>query len=86
MGAASDDETLNINQVDERNSRRLFSGIVQNIKTTNENGIYCIEIQALTSSSKLDIKEKSRSFQNVNMTYDDLIKEIIKDYSGFTFI
>ncbi|MFT8349940.1 late control protein D [Clostridium saccharoperbutylacetonicum] len=85
IGAASDEETLNINQVDERNSRRLFSGIVQKIKTTNENGIYYIEIQALTSSSKLDIKEKSRSFQNVNMTYDDLIKEIIKDYSGFTF-
>ncbi len=31
------------------------------------------------------MKEKSRSFQNVNMTYDDLIGTILKDYSGFNF-
>ena len=78
-------DIVNINQVNERNSKRLFGGIVTNIKTTNLDGVYYLEIEALTSSSKLDIKEKSRSFQNVNMTYDALIGEILKDYSGFTF-
>jgi len=81
----NDEDIVNINQVDERNSKKLFYGIVQNVKTTNVNGIYYLEIQALTSSSKLDVKEKSRSFQNVNMTYDALIGEVLKDYSGFTF-
>lgn len=78
-------QTVNINEVNERNSIRLFYGIVQKVKTTNVNGIYYLEIQALTSSSKLDIKKKSRSFQNVNMTYDALIGEILEDYSGFSF-
>ncbi|NFH70243.1 late control protein D [Clostridium botulinum] len=78
---SSDENTMNIN---ERNSKRLFNGIVQNIRTTNINGIYYLEIQALTSSFKLDIKKKSRSFQNVDMTYDALINEILKDYSGYT--
>ncbi|KOM89392.1 late control protein D [Clostridium botulinum] len=82
---SSNENIININEVNERNSIRLFNGIVQNIRTTNINGIYYLEIQALTSSFKLDIKEKSRSFQNVDMTYDALINEILKDYSGYTF-
>ncbi|WP_353847791.1 hypothetical protein [Clostridium sp. CH2] len=39
---------------------------------------FIIEIYGFTSSFKLDIKEKSRSFQNVDMTYDVLISEILK--------
>jgi len=85
MEDTNDKETVNINEVNEGNSKRLFYGIVQKAKTTNVNGIYYLEIQALTSSSKLDIKKKSRSFQNVKMTYDALIGEILDDYSGFTF-
>ncbi|AJH01435.1 late control protein D [Clostridium beijerinckii] len=80
-----DKETVDINEVNEGNSIRLFYGIVQKVKTTNVNSVYYLEIQALTSSSKLDIKKKSRSFQNVKMTYEDLIKEILEDYSGFSF-
>lgn len=83
----SDEENLvNINEVNERNSKILFDGIVQNVRTTNINEIYYLEIQALTSSFELDIKEKSRSFQNINMTYNDLINEILKDYLGFGFV
>ena len=81
----NDEKEVNINEVDERNSKRLFYGIVQNIRTTNVNGIYYLEIQALTSSIKLDIKEKSRSFQNVDMTYNDLINNMLTDYSGYGF-
>ena len=76
---------VNINEVDERNNKRLFYGIVQNIRTTNMNGIYYLEIQALTSSFKLDIKEKSRSFQNVDMTYNDLINNMLTEYSDYGF-
>ncbi|OOM13970.1 contractile injection system protein, VgrG/Pvc8 family [Clostridium saccharobutylicum] len=82
----SDDDKVNINEVNEKNSKRLFCGIVQNIWTTNTNGIYYLELEALTSSVLLDIKEKSRSFQNIRMTYDDLISEILKDYSSSEFV
>ncbi|MBI6871350.1 hypothetical protein [Clostridium aciditolerans] len=76
---------VNINVVKESKSKILFNGIVQNIKASNVNGVYYLEIQALTSSFELDIKEKSRSFQNANMTYDELIAIILKDYSGYSF-
>ncbi|MCY6355870.1 late control protein D, partial [Clostridium sp. ZS2-4] len=79
------ESTVDINVVNESKSKIIFNGIVQNIRTSHVNGIYYLEIQALTSSFELDIKEKSRSFQNVNMTYDEVIGTILKDYSGYSF-
>ncbi|MDB2154107.1 hypothetical protein [Clostridium butyricum] len=63
----------------------IFNGIIQNIITIHDNGVYYLEIEALTSSSELDIEEKSRSFQDVEMSYDELINEILKDYNGYSF-
>lgn len=60
--------------------------MVQSIRSSNENGIYCIEIQGATSSFELDIKEKSRSFKNADMTYDALVGKILKDYSVSSFV
>lgn len=79
------ESTVNINEVDERNSKRLFDGIVSNINTSNDNGLYYLEIEAFTSSIQLDIEEKSRSFQNADMTYDELIENILSDYLGYNF-
>ena len=58
----NDEKAVNINEVNERNSKRLFIGIVQNIRITNVNGVYYLEIQALTSSIKLDIKKLIGTF------------------------
>ncbi|WP_319001713.1 hypothetical protein [Clostridium estertheticum] len=55
---------------------------IENIKIENK---HCLEIQAPTSSFELAIKEKSRSFQDVNMTYDELIGIIIKDFLGYRY-
>ncbi|WP_317051569.1 hypothetical protein [Clostridium neonatale] len=63
----------------------IFNGIIENVRTTNIDGVHYLEIEALTSSSLLDIQEKSRSFQDEKMSYDDLINEILKDYVGFGF-
>ncbi|WP_069679646.1 hypothetical protein [Clostridium taeniosporum] len=77
---------VDINNVDISKSVVVFNGLVENIKTTNKDGLYYIEIEGISRSSEIDIKEKSRSFQNVNMTYDELIGTILKDYSGFGFV
>lgn len=84
-GAIGNSAIVDINVVDESKSKIIFNGIVQNVSASNENGIYYIEIQGATSSFELDVKEKSRSFQNEEMTYDELIEEILTDYSGFSF-
>ena len=78
--------TANVNEVNENNSKILFNGLVQNVRTINNNEIYYLEIEALTWSSKLDIEEKSRSFQNINMTCSDMINQILSEYPGYEFV
>ena len=75
-----------INKVDESRSTVLFNGLIDSIKTTNENGIYYLEIEGISKTSILDVEKKSRSFQNLNMTYEELIALILKDYGDLGFI
>ena len=60
----------------------LFQGVVTNIEIEKQKGIYFLEIQALSNTYLLDIKKVSQSFQNVAMTYIDMIKKVIKEYQG----
>ncbi|WAG39327.1 phage late control D family protein [Clostridium estertheticum] len=89
INASTDDKICVYEELEDENSNNeskiIFNGIVQNIRTSNINGNYYLEIQALTSSFELDVKEKSRSFQDVNMTYDELIGIILKDYPGYSY-
>ncbi|WP_310889503.1 hypothetical protein, partial [Clostridium estertheticum] len=89
INASTDDKICVYEELEDEDSNNeskiIFNGIVQNIRTSNINGNYYLEIQALTSSFELDVKEKSRSFQDVNMTYDELIGIIIKDYPGYSY-
>ena len=77
---------VDINKVNESKSKVLFNGLIKSIKTTNDNGIYYVEINGISKTCELDVKEKSRSFQNINMTYDELITSVLKDYSCNNFI
>ncbi|WP_373687925.1 hypothetical protein [Clostridium estertheticum] len=89
INASTDDKICVYEELEDEDSNNeskiIFNGIVQNIRTSNINGNYYLEIQALTSSFELDVKEKSRSFQDVNMTYDELIGIIIKDFLGYRY-
>ncbi|WP_319001723.1 hypothetical protein, partial [Clostridium estertheticum] len=89
INASTDDKICVYEELEDENSNNeskiIFNGIVQNIRTSNINGNYYLEIQALTSSFELDVKEKSRSFQDVDMTYDELIGMILKDYTGYSY-
>ncbi|WP_319000965.1 hypothetical protein [Clostridium estertheticum] len=89
INASTDDKICVYEELEDGNSNNeskiIFNGIVQNIRTSNINRNYYLEIQALTSSFELDIKEKSRSLQDVNMTYDELIGIIIKDFLGYRY-
>jgi hypothetical protein len=70
---------------DEDEKSIIFNGLIQSVRTTNVNGVYYLEIDAVTSSFMLDIEEKSRSFQDTEMTYYDVIEEILKYYNGLGY-
>lgn len=60
----------------------LFKGFFKEATATCNSGVYTIEAIFLSDSALLDVKEKSRSFQNINLNYSDIAAEILKDYSG----
>lgn len=63
-----------------KEGRTLFSGILTSVSITEEGGNINIEAEAKSRSILLDQKKKSRSFQDVAMTYDQLFKAILAEY------
>lgn len=67
-------------------STTLFYGIVTNIEINIELDVYTLNIEAKSMSYLMDIKLKSKSFQNISMTTHNLIASIMKNYSGSNYI
>ncbi len=84
--ASTEDKITLYEELEDEEESIIFTGIIESVRTTNENGIYYLELEGASSSSILDMKQKTRSFQDAQMSYDDLINEILKDYKelGFT--
>ncbi len=55
----------------------LFEGYLEKVGTTVINHDYVLEVEAVSYSKLLDVKRKTRSFQDVAMTYEELIKEVL---------
>lgn len=55
----------------------LFEGMPTKVNVTCENGIYTMELAAVSATYQLDIQKKSRSFQDISKTYRDIMKQII---------
>ncbi|MCB2359252.1 phage baseplate assembly protein V [Clostridium estertheticum] len=64
----------------------LFYGVVTNIKINVDNEVYSINLQAKSMSYLMDIKIESRSFQDVGMTTQMLINQIMGDYASAKYI
>jgi len=80
----TDNKTVEVYYGDENTT--LFYGVVTNIEIDVELEVYKINLEAKSMSYLMDIKLKSRSFQDINMTTHNLIKNIMKDYSGSNYI
>ncbi|OAB35032.1 hypothetical protein [Paenibacillus glacialis] len=52
------------------------------MKNTHVNGVYYVEIESLSGSIQLDTQKRKRSFQDISMTYDTLLKNILKEHPG----
>lgn len=60
----------------------LFSGVITNL-TAQSMGKSChVNLTARSWSYQMDIKKKSRSFQDTSMTYGALVSQIVGEYSG----
>lgn len=62
--------------------KQLFYGIATSFEITYKNGVCEFILCAADESIRMDIEKKCRSFQNINQTYAETIKNIIHDYHG----
>lgn len=60
----------------------LFCGIIAGLEVQSLGKSYHLKVKAYTSSYLMDIKKKSRSFQDISMTMGALIGGIIGEYGG----
>lgn len=73
---------VEVNLIEEDKTTPIFKGIVLNIEVSSVKGVYYIKAEAISNSYTLDVKLKSRSFQNKGMSYSDLVKQVISDYGA----
>lgn len=62
----------------------LFRGILKKATVHAVNGVYHIEIYAVTASEKLDREKRQRSFQDAAMTYEQVVRRILAPYGNMT--
>jgi hypothetical protein len=65
-----------------KSNRIIFSGMLAKITMKRLANMVEVQLVLASHSIQLDFKEKSRSFQNVKATYEDVFKKIVKEYGG----
>ena len=73
-------ETVTILDRETGNFPPVFEGLISDVRFSTENGLDIAELQLLAGSILLDLEKKSRSFQNVNLTYDDVITAVLDEF------
>ncbi len=68
--------------IEESTHHTLFKGIIQRRQVKSVNDIFYLHLEGVSNSFKADIKKQYRSFQDRNMTYKQMIEDIIKNYNG----
>lgn len=72
---------------EENNEKKsLFNGVITRVRVALEGNGYVLYVEAKSLSYKMDIKKRSRSFQDIQMTSHELIKEIMKTYTDASYI
>ena len=79
------DDHIKVSIEDGDNKSWLFKGRLNEVAVDISGGVYVLRAYFLSETSHLDTKRKSRSFQNTNLTYADIVTQVLQDYSGKSF-
>lgn len=60
----------------------LFTGVMECVELEEEGQYASISVRALSCTCKMDIERKSRSFQDLSMTYRDVAEKVIREYGA----
>ncbi|WP_338543775.1 contractile injection system protein, VgrG/Pvc8 family [Paenibacillus tundrae] len=60
--------------------QRLFHGIILKLHVKVENKVYWLEAEAVSHSHAMDLRRKTRSYQNISMLIPDVMQKISGSY------
>ena len=75
-------QPLEVHARGEAGEEVLFCGVISNVQIHHLADVSILEIEGKSASWLMDITKKSRSFQNQQMRYAELVAEVLKDYPG----
>ena len=79
---ADEQSTIKLAVIDDKqNTTDIFYGIVTNIAISTKSNVKKLEIEALGNTFLMDIRKKSRTFQNQSFTYENIFKIINSNYN-----
>ena len=64
----------------------VFCGYMDSATVRAFNQVYTVELEAIACTYHFDIVKKYRSFQDLSMTYQDILNEIMGDYPRAEYI
>ena len=67
---------------DSATEKILFSGVIQAVELSREGGYSILSLKAVSHTWLMDIQKKSRSFQDVSMTYHDVAQIVARGYGA----
>lgn len=70
---------------DEDTKKTIFYGVVTNVEIAVNEDVYLLKVEAKSMSYLMDIKIKSRTFQDKSMAIQNIVDYIMKDYSNYNY-
>ncbi len=65
--------------------RLLFRGLIREVQITQEGLGYQVFLQGISQTVRLDYEKKNRTFQNINSTYQEVMRKVLEDATGADF-
>ncbi|WP_294354435.1 RHS repeat-associated core domain-containing protein [uncultured Clostridium sp.] len=68
------------------NNEKVFVGKIKKFQMSFESGVEMMELNCISYTNDFDIKKNSRTFTNLNMTYNQMINKVLQNYPKKSFI
>lgn len=75
-------ETVTVNFMEDGRERILFKGVIVDSSMKRVGNHREVKLKAYDATYQMDLKRKTRSFQNISRTSHSVISEIMEDYPG----
>ena len=70
---------INIIDSRENEENRLFSGRIKEVNRRSKDGVMFAQVKAVSYTADLDTGRSRRSFQDIDMTYEQVVNEVTQN-------